>query len=86
MNPIMHKVLLILAAFLALGLLVLQQRQRSLELRHEAAKIHRGIQQAQSHLWRQQLAIAEFTSPKLMQSLDADRSIDDTADVDSARE
>lgn len=88
MNRIMFKVLVILVAFLALGMFVLQERQRSLELRYQAAKIHREIQKAQSQLWRQQLEIAEYTSPKVIQSLDPTAtatSVDDT-DLDSARE
>lgn len=88
MNRLMPKVILILLAFLALGIVVLHQRQRSLELRYQAAKIHREIQKTQAQLWRQQLEIAEYTSPKLMQSLDASNNVtsaDDT-DLDSARE
>jgi cell division protein FtsL len=84
----MYKVLVILVLFVALGVLVLQQRQRSLELRYQAAKIHRDIQKTQSQLWRQQLEIAEYTSPKVIQSLDpshAETSVDEN-DLDSARE
>lgn len=88
MNRLMPKVILILLAFLALGIAVLHQRQRSLELRYQAARIHREIQKTQARLWRQQLEIAEYTSPKLMQSLDPSRattSVDDS-DLDSSRE
>jgi hypothetical protein len=88
MNRIMYKVLVILVAFLALGSLVLQQRQRSLELRYQAAKVHRDIQKTQAQLWRQQLEIAEYTSPKVIGSLEQSHtqtSIDE-ADIDSARE
>lgn len=88
MNRIMYKVLVILVAFLALGILVLQQRQRSLELRYQSARIHREIQKAQSQLWRQQLEIAEYTSPKVIQSLDTSNTTTslDESDVEAARE
>lgn len=88
MGRIMPKVLLILVAFVALGVLVLQQRQRSLEFRYQSAQIHREIQKTQARLWRQQLEIAEYTSPKVMQQLDPSHttaSLDD-ADLDAARE
>jgi hypothetical protein len=88
MNRIMYKVLVILVAFLGLGILVLQQRQRSLELRYQAAKIHRDIQTTQAQLWRQQLEIAEYTSPRVIQSMEAtgqSLSIDEN-DVDASRE
>lgn len=88
MNRLMPKILLILLAFLALGILVIQQRQRSLELRYQAATIHREIQKTQTQLWRQQLEIAEYTSPKVMQALDptARSTSLDSNDVESARE
>lgn len=86
MNRIVFKVMLILVAFLALGMLVLQERQRSLELRYQAAKIHREIQKAQSQLWRQQLEMAEYTSPKVIQSLEPAAPGVDVSDVESSRE
>lgn len=86
MNRIVFKVMLILVAFLALGMLVLQERQRSLELRYQAAKIHREIQKAQSQLWRQQLEMAEYTSPKVIQSLEPATPSVDVSDVESSRE
>jgi cell division protein FtsL len=84
----MYKVLVILVAFLTLGILVLQERQRSLELRYQAAKIHRDIQKTQAQLWRQQLEIAAYTSPKMIQSLNSSQgeTSADEADLDAARE
>ena len=88
MSRLMPKILVILVAFVALGMIVLQQRQRSLELRYQAAQIHRDIQKAQSQLWRQQLEMAEYTSPKVMQALETSSTAHriETVDVDSARE
>lgn len=86
MNRIVIKVMLILVAFLALGMLVLQERQRSLELRYQAAKIHREIQKTQAQLWRQQLEIASYTSPKVMLEQDAAAARIDDTDLDASRE
>ena len=35
------------------------------------AQLHREIQKTQAELWRQQLQIAEFTSPQAMQAVAA---------------
>ena len=62
----MPKAILILVGFVAIGVAVLHLRQQSIDLRYQTAKIHREIQQSQGELWRQQVRIAEFTSPKVI--------------------
>lgn len=66
MGRIMPKALLVLIGFVVIGAGVLIQRQQSLEMRYRSAQLHRQIQAAQAKLWRQQIEIAEFTSPKTM--------------------
>ena len=88
MGWIMPKALCILFGFAVLGALVLQERQQSLELRYRAGQLHRQIQKTQAVLWRQQLQIAEYTSPQIMQSMGgvARTTLTVTKDVDAARE
>lgn len=59
----MLKLLLCLAAALAVGLGLLNLRQQRLELGNEANRLHRDLQAAQVKLWRQQVLIAKRTAP-----------------------
>ena len=72
MGSIMPKALLVILGLAVIGVCVLQQRQQSLDLRYRMAQMHREIQKTQSKLWRQQLEIAEYTSPQMMQQLAAE--------------
>ena len=87
----MTKAIVVLLGLLAIGVGVLQFRQQSLALRYRAAQVHREIQKSQSQLWRQQVEIAAYTSPQVMQSIAAtfQRSADsavEAKDLDAARE
>jgi uncharacterized protein HemX len=87
MGSIMPKALLVILGLAAVGVCVLQQRQQSLELRYRSAQLHREIQKTQAKLWRQQLEIAEYTSPQVMQLMASEASAAATAkDDDAARE
>ncbi len=83
------KCLLILAGLLLTGIALLQLRQQRLELEHRTALLHRDLQKSQAQLWRQQLAIATYTSPQVVQQLrgtpPAKTSID-AASIESVRE
>lgn len=69
MGSIMPKALLVILGLAAIGACVLQERQHTLDLKYRMAQMHREIQKTQSKLWRQQLEIAEYTSPQVMQSM-----------------
>jgi hypothetical protein len=87
MGSIMPKALLVILGLAAIGVCVLQQRQQSLELRYRSAQLHREIQKTQAKLWRQQLEIAEYTSPQVMQRMAGEATATAAAaDDDSARE
>lgn len=87
MGSIMPKALLVILGLAAIGVCVLQQRQQSLELRYRSAQLHREIQKTQARLWRQQLEIAEYTSPQMMQQMAGEVAARSAvADDDSARE
>ena len=91
MGRIMPKALLVLLGLVSIGVGVLHSRQQSLELRYRAAQVHREIQKSQAELWRQQLEIASYTSPQVMQTVAATfqkpPSLEDlTQGVDAARE
>lgn len=89
MGSIMPKALLVILGLAAIGTCVLQQRQQTLDLRYRMAQMHRDIQKTQAKLWRQQLEIAEYTSPQVMQTMASGTTTADThvaADDDSARE
>ena len=60
----MPKAILILVGFVAIGAAVLQLRQQSLSILNKTARVHREIEASNATLWRQQVQIAEFTSPK----------------------
>lgn len=82
----MIKALLILAGLLGIGLGVLHERQRSLVLLNENARVHRAIEQAQPTFWRQQVQIAQFTSPKAIPPAPFEPSRASDRDVANARE
>ena len=92
MSRAMPKAILILVGFVAIGLGVLHLRQQSLELRYRTAQRHREVLKGQSTLWRQQVEIAEYTSPKVIANLagqregDAAKSALSEKDVTGARE
>ena len=89
MGSIMPKALLVILGLAAIGACVLQQRQQSLDLRYRMAQQHREIQRTQAKLWRQQLEIAEYTSPQVMQMMAATAattSDQGAADDDAAAE
>ena len=86
MSSIMPKALLVILGLAGIGVCVLQQRQQSLEIRYRSAQLHREIQKTQAKLWRQQLEIAEFTSPQMMQQIAGEVTATAIADDDSARE
>jgi hypothetical protein len=86
----MPKALLVLLGLTLIGAGVLHQRQQSLEQRYRTAQLHREIQKTQAKLWSQQVQIAAYTAPQVIQSMSAgvkaDRRADSPADLDSARE
>lgn len=82
----MPKAILILLGFVAIGVGVLHLRQQSFELRYRAAKAHREIEASKGTLWRQQVQIAEFTSPKAIPPAPLDPKTPSERDVAGARE
>ena len=86
MGSIMPKAMLVILGFAAIGVCVLQQRQQSLDLRYRSGQLHREIQKTQAKLWRQQLEIAEYTSPQMMQQLAGDGATATAGEDESARE
>ena len=82
----MPKAILILLGFVAIGVGVLHYREQSLAIRNQTARVHREIQESQATLWRQQVQIAEFTSPRSIAPAPIDSKVKGDKDVAGARE
>ncbi len=65
----MLRFLLAVVGGLVIAGLLLSLRGERLRSRHQIAILHQQLQQRQSTLWRQQLEIAAFTSPEVVDTL-----------------
>jgi hypothetical protein len=65
----MPKLILVLVGFLVIGLGLLYLRQQRMDLAYQSAKKHQELVRLQNELWHQQLEIATFTSPPVLQNL-----------------
>ena len=67
------RLLMTLVAMLAIAAGLLRMRHERLIARHQLAQLHQELQAKQAKLWRQQIDIATYASPQVVEQLSRER-------------
>lgn len=78
----MFRLVLLILALVATAATLLHYRNERLRTRHEVALTHARMQQFQAQLWEQQVEIAAWTSPGVLQQLTGTEPPDPTPEME----
>lgn len=82
MQITMFRLMLLIFALVATAATLLHFRNERLRTRHEIALAHTRMQQLQARLWEQQVEIAAWTSPGVLQQLTGTEPPDPTPEME----